>query len=251
MRIAAAQQKHRLWDVGARVQNSWKRSHLKGDKLAIIVNTKNSETGRVAALAEVNMFTKENVTVVAREMISQGFLKIFRLKLTHPLFGGGDSEPYTRELMERGNAVAVVLYDEQRDKVVMVEQFRIGALDDPMSPWLLEFPAGIVKEGERDEEVAIRECEEEVGRAPASLHKITKCYLTPGGSSEKITILYGLIDSEGLDGTIKGLDCENEDIRVRTFDFDEALQMTRDGRIRNASTTLGLYWLAGKIGQKT
>ncbi|PLY13280.1 MAG: ADP-ribose diphosphatase [Desulfuromonas sp.] len=196
------------------------------------------------------MLTAKDVKIFSREQISKGFLKIFRIKLTHRLFAGGEPEPFVRELMERGNAVAVVLYDERHDKVVMVEQFRVGALEDPESPWLLEFPAGVVKEGESDEDVAMRECEEEVGRAPKSLHPITKCYLTPGGSSEKIAIFYGPIDSEGLDDTIKGLDCENEDIRVRTLDLDEALEMTRDGRIRNASTALGLYWLAGELGRK-
>lgn len=195
------------------------------------------------------MFTRENVKILSRKLATNGFLKIFKIELTHSLFAGGEAPPFQRELMERGQAVGVVLFDEKRDKLVMVEQFRIGALEDSISPWLLEFPAGVVKEGEDDEEVARRECEEEVGRMPATLHKITNCYLSPGGSTERITLFYGLIDSEGLDNTVQGLDCENEDIRVRVIALDEALKMTRSGQIRNASTTLGLYWLAARIGR--
>lgn len=193
------------------------------------------------------MFAK-NVKVLSKKLVTNGFLKIFHFELTHSLFAGGESAPVRRELMERGQAVVVVLFDERRKKVVMVEQFRIGALEDPLSPWLLEFPAGVVKAGEKDEEVALRECEEEVGRKPATLHKITNYYASPGGSTERITIFYGQIDSKGLDNTIKGLASEHEDIRVRVIDVDEALKMTRDGRIRNASTTLGLFWLANRFG---
>jgi ADP-ribose pyrophosphatase len=194
------------------------------------------------------MLTHDNVRILSKKLVTNGFLKIFKFELIHSLFAGGESLTVRRELMERGQAVAVVLYDELRKRVVMVEQFRIGALEDPLSPWLLEFPAGVVNEGEDDEAVALRECEEEVGRKPSKLHKITNCYLSPGGSTERITLFYGLIDSSGLDNTIKGLEEEHEDIRVRVIDVDEALRMTQDGRIRNASTTLGLFWLANKLG---
>lgn len=196
------------------------------------------------------MFTK-NVKILSKKLVTNGFLQIFHFELTHSLFAGGESAPVRRELMERGQAVVVVLFDEVRKMVVLVEQFRIGALEDPLSPWLLEFPAGVVKEGEKDEEVALRECVEEVGRKPATLHKITNYYASPGGSTERITIFYGRIDSHGLDNTIKGLACEHEDIRVRVIDVGEALKMTRDGRIRNASTTLGLFWLANRFGLRS
>lgn len=196
------------------------------------------------------MLTHDNVKILSKKLVTTGFLKIFKFELTHALFAGGESAPLQRELMERGQAVAIALYDERRETVVMVEQFRIGAIDGPASPWILEFPAGVVKAGESDEEVALRECEEEVGRIPARLEKITNCFLSPGGSTERITIFYGAIDSAGLDQTIKGLDSENEDILVRVLTLDAALAMTRDGRICNASTILGLFWLANKTGRR-
>lgn len=195
------------------------------------------------------MLTHDNVKILSRKLVTTGFLKIFKFELTHSLFAGGESAPLQRELMERGQSVAIALYDEVRETVVMVEQFRIGAIEGPASPWILEFPAGVVKAGEEDEDVAFRECAEEIGRRPEKLHKITNCFLSPGGSTERMTIFYGAIDSEGLNNTIKGLDCENEDIRVRVIDIDEALEMTKDGRICNASTILGLFWLANKSGR--
>lgn len=196
------------------------------------------------------MFTHVNVTILSKRLVSSGFLKIFKFELSHTLFSGETSPPLQRELMERGHAVAVVLYDEIRCRVVMVEQFRIGAIEGTTSPWLLEFPAGVVKNGEGDEEVAVRECEEEIGRRPDRLEKITNCFLSPGGCSERMTIYYGTIDSEGLNNTIKGLGSEGEDIRVRVFDLDDALEMTKDGRICNASTILGLFWLANRNGRR-
>jgi ADP-ribose pyrophosphatase len=189
---------------------------------------------------------KTNLNIVRRERKSDGFLKVYALKLTHDKFDGTTTPLITREVVERGHAVGVIAYDDQRDSVVLVEQFRVGAIEDEQSPWLLEFPAGMVKEGEVAEEVARRECLEEIGREPETLEWVTKCYLSPGGCDETITMLYGGIDSQGLDGTVHGVDGEHEDIRVRVVPLPEALRMVRDGRIRNASTILGLYWLAAR-----
>jgi len=69
----------------------------------------------------------------------------------------------SRELMERGQAVAVLLYDQQRDAVIMIEQFRIGAIHDSNGAWLLELVAGMIEEGEQPEQVARRESMEESG----------------------------------------------------------------------------------------
>ena len=69
----------------------------------------------------------------------------------------------TREVHRRHDAVGVLLYDVERDAVVLVEQFRAGALEDPASPWKLEVVAGLVEEGESPAEVARREAMEEAG----------------------------------------------------------------------------------------
>ncbi|HIJ29450.1 MAG TPA: NUDIX domain-containing protein, partial [Gammaproteobacteria bacterium] len=102
-----------------------------------------------------------------------------KYQLQHTLFDGGWSKPLSRELFERGHAVAVLLYDPKEDAVVMVEQFRIGALGHPDHPWFLEVVAGMVEEGESEEEVARRESVEEAGCRVGEMEFIARYWVSP------------------------------------------------------------------------
>ncbi|MFZ6044187.1 NUDIX domain-containing protein, partial [Vibrio natriegens] len=90
------------------------------------------------------------------------------------LFAGGWSAPMDREMFERGHAAALLPYDPATDSVVMVEQFRIGALAAECTPWQLEIVAGIIEPGESADEVVRREAVEEAGLEVGELHKITR-----------------------------------------------------------------------------
>lgn len=173
------------------------------------------------------------------------FEKYFRLDefhVAHELFAGGNSPVFTREIFERGSVVAVLPYDPRRDKVVLIEQFRAGALDDSDGPWLIECVAGVIEEGESEEEVALRECVEEAGCSIERLHTISRYYVSPGGTSEHCSLFCGLVDSDGVGG-IHGLPHEHEDIRVIVVDAAEAFAWVRDGRIRSSATIIALQWL--------
>lgn len=184
-----------------------------------------------------------NVEIVDSSFAYSGFLSILKVSLRHSLFAGGMSPVITRELMERGQAVAVLLYDQQRDAVIMVEQFRIGAMNDPKGAWLLELVAGMIEEGEQPEQVARRESKEESGCEIKKLELIGNYYVSPGGCSEKISLYFASIDSHGLDGSIAGVDHEAEDIRVRVMPWTEVEAMLTAGEINNATTLIGLQWL--------
>ena len=68
-------------------------------------------------------------------MLYKGFFKLTEVVLRHDLFEGGESPELRRELLDRHQAAAVLPYDPVRDEVVLIEQFRIGAGDDPTGPW--------------------------------------------------------------------------------------------------------------------
>lgn len=173
------------------------------------------------------------------------FEKYFRLDefhVSHELFAGGNSPVFTREIFERGSVVAVLPYDPQRNKVVLIEQFRAGALDDSEGPWLIECVAGVIEEGESEEEVARRECVEEAGCNIERLEPISHYYVSPGGTSEYCSLFCGLVDSNGVGG-IHGLPHEHEDIRVIVVDAAEAFGWVHDGRIRSSATIIALQWL--------
>jgi len=173
------------------------------------------------------------------------FEKYFRLdelSLSHELFAGGDSPVFTREIFERGSVVAVLPYDPERRKVVLIEQFRAGAIEDPDGPWLIESVAGVIEPGESTQQVALRECVEEAGCEIRQLEVISQYYVSPGGTSEHCSLYCGLVDSEGVAG-IHGLADENEDIRVMVVDAEEAFAWVRAGRIRSSATIIALQWL--------
>ena len=180
------------------------------------------------------------------------FEKYFRLDeyhVSHELFAGGTSPVFTREIFERGAVVAVLPYDPRRGRVVLIEQFRAGALHDDDGPWLIECVAGVIEDGEGEREVALRESFEETGCRIERLESISNYYVSPGGTTEHCSLFCGIVDSDGVGG-IHGLPDEHEDIRVLVVDAEEAYAWVRDGRIRSSATIIALQWLelnAGRI----
>jgi ADP-ribose pyrophosphatase len=180
--------------------------------------------------------------IVERSVGYQGFFRLAKYRLRHALFRGGMSRVMSRELFERGHATAVLLYDPLLDRVVLLEQFRIGALEEPRGPWLLEIVAGIIEEGEGPEQVAVRESREEAGVAPTALEFICRYLVSPGGTSESIHLYCGRVDARGIEGVYGQVD-EAEDIRVFTVPFEEARAMIGDGRINSAAPIIAIQWL--------
>lgn len=181
--------------------------------------------------------------ILSKEIVYQGFFRVEEYRIKHTLFGGGWSSEITRELFMRGSCVAVLLYDPDADKVVLIEQFRTGAVLHPDKAWLVEIVAGAIEEGESAEEVAYRESVEEAGCEIQQLMVINEFYTTPGGSSEWITLFCGKVDSAKVGG-IHGLDHEDEDILVRAVDFNEAYRMLENGEIESAIPIIAIQWLA-------
>ena len=176
------------------------------------------------------------------QVLYSKYFRLEELSLSHELFGGGYSNIITREIFERGSVVALLPYDPERRKVVLIEQFRAGAIGDEKTPWLLECVAGVIEEGESEQQVAIRESREEAGCEIKQLHQISRHYVSPGGTTELCTLYCGIIDSKGVGG-IHGLADENEDIRVEVVDVDQAYAMVRDGRIKSSPAIMALLWL--------
>ncbi|MDD3519340.1 MAG: NUDIX domain-containing protein [Chromatiales bacterium] len=171
----------------------------------------------------------------------RGFFEIRKLRLRHTLFGGGDLI-VERELLNRHQAVAVLPYDARRDRVVLVRQFRVGALESPRGPWLTEIVAGLVDPGETAEAVAHREAMEEAGCRLGELIRLYDYYSSPGSASERIALFVGEVDSEGVGG-VHGLAHEGEDIAVDVVAADEAFAWLDGGIIDSAMPIIALQWL--------
>ena len=181
--------------------------------------------------------------VLDKSICYSGFFRMEKYRLRHELFAGGWSPEMTRECLERGHAVAVLLYDPDSDQVVLLEQFRVGALEFPGGPWLLEIVAGIMDEpGETTEEVARRETVEEAGCEILDLIPICHYLVSPGGTSESITLFCGRVDTSRIGG-LRGVVEEHEDIRLHVVSRSEALNLLHSGRINSAAPIIALQWL--------
>ncbi|PCH63109.1 MAG: ADP-ribose diphosphatase [SAR86 cluster bacterium] len=188
------------------------------------------------------VFDQQDVQISAEQTLYSGFMKLQRLTLKHRLFGGGWSALIERELIVKEAAVGVLLFDPQRDELVLVRQFRVGMIDTQQSPWLLELVAGMVDKGESLAEVAKRESREEANCEPSQLMPICEYYNSPGSSNEKIALFCGKVDASGQGGVF-GLVDEHEDISVEVISYQHAIAELNLGKINNAMTVIALQWL--------
>ena len=188
-------------------------------------------------------FSAQDVKVIEKKPLHQGFFKTTLYRLQHRLFAGGWSEEIEREVMDRGHAVVVLPYDAERDEIVMLEQFRVGAIATSTTPWLIELVAGMTEPGEDIEDVARREMDEEAGLQAQQLSFAMSYLSSPGGLTERIYIYIAQVDASTA-SDFGGLASEHEDIRVQAVPRTEVMQLLDEGVIDNAATVIALQYLA-------
>ena len=180
-------------------------------------------------------------SLIKKESLYSGFFKLSAIQLRHDLFSGAQSCILRRELLDRGQAIAVLPYDPERDEIVLIEQFRIGAGKDTAGPWMMEIIAGYQEPGESAEQVVHREADEEAGCKVSDLQSMVKYYSSPGGSNEQVQIFLARTDSSSING-IHGLDEEGEDIKVHVISSEQAFDWLDNGRINSAAPIIALQW---------
>lgn len=193
---------------------------------------------------ELLHFNIKDVTIHQKKSCYQGFFKMDEYQLSHRLFKGGESQILSREVFERGHAVVLIPYDAKNDRVVLLEQFRVGAIGHGDTPWLLEFVAGMFGQNESPIDVAIREAKEEADLTlnEKQIDKIMEYFSSPGGMSEVMHLYVANVDSENVSG-VHGLECEGEDILLHVMPRTVAFSLLDNGKITNAATIIGLQWL--------
>lgn len=174
-----------------------------------------------------------------------GVFQLDRAVLRYEKFDGHLSDEVTRLVFERGDSVAILLYDPARDLVILVKQFRYPAyVREKDNGWLLETVAGIVDRNRMPEEVARAELLEEAGYEVGDLEHVTTFYASPGACSERIHLYLASVSARSRIGRGGGKPGESEDIQVQEMPLDEALRLVWQGTIRDATTIIGLQHLA-------
>jgi len=144
---------------------------------------------------------------------------------------------YSREVVHHpGSAVIIPVFED--GSVALVRQYR-----HPAVRYLLEAPAGSLDRGERPEEGAARELEEELGFVAGKLDKLSEFFVSPGFCEEKMWVYLATEMTE----TKQQLE-DDEIVDVLRLPFGQALEMITAGEIEDAKTIIGLMLAAPRIG---
>ncbi len=200
---------------------------------------------RMPAPADLRSATRgAEVEILSHDTPHEGFYLTRSYRLRHPQFDGGMSNTVSREVFVASDAAVVLPYDPRRDRILLVEQFRMGPFGrgDPL-PWVLEPVAGRVDAGETPEQAARRECCEEADLELTQLLHVSSHYCSPGCSSEVFHCYVGLCELPETGETHGGLEAEHEDLRRHVIGFDAAMAMTRTGEVNIGPLFALLLWL--------
>ena len=182
--------------------------------------------------------------IVSKQMTAyRGYMRLDHYRLKHTIFDGDWSMELSREVLERGHAVAVLPYDPLSNVVVLTEQFRIGGYTAPnTSPWQIECIAGIIEPDQLAIEAAHRETSEEAGLRILNLEPMHTYLSSPGCTSETVQMFCGQVVADNVGG-VYGLADEGEYIRVISAPLEQAFSWLTNGRIENGMTIIALQWL--------
>jgi len=158
----------------------------------------------------------------------------------------GHWQRQVREIYDCGHGVAILLYDVLRRTVILTRQFRCAQFLDGCEQLLVEAPAGML-EGAVPEERIKAEAEEETGYRVRDVERVLEAYMSPGAVTQKVVCFVAPYTPADRVSEGGGLAEEGEDIEVLELDFDDALSMIADGRIRDGKTIMLLQYAALNI----
>jgi GDP-mannose pyrophosphatase NudK len=151
-------------------------------------------------------------------------------------------ETHIREVYDRGNGAAILLYNSTQKTVILTRQFRLPSyLNGNKSGMMIEVCAGLLDK-DHPEQCIIRETEEETGYRLSTVHKVFETYMSPGAVTEILYLFVGEYDATMKVNEGGGLDAEQENIEVLEYTFDEAFAMIESGEIKDAKTVMLLQY---------
>lgn len=187
-------------------------------------------------------YDKTDVENVNSQPIFQGkYIQFLKLKLRFRTFAGEWSSDVDRFILNKLHAAAILLFNPHEEYVVLLEQFRIGAMYAGKSPWILEPVAGLIENSDTPQNTAIREAKEESGCDVVDLIPITSYLASPGTTNEETFLYCGKIDNCELG--VYGLEHESEDIKVHKFKVKDAFELVKSKTIFCAQAIIALQWL--------
>ncbi len=181
---------------------------------------------------------KMNFNIEKKETVYDGFFKIEKAKISHDTFSG-ETIKSTREVFERGDGAAILLFEKDTESILLISQFRYPTCKHKIG-WITEIPAGIIEKAEIPETSIKREVMEELGYKINIVKLIHTFYTSPGGSTERIFLYYAEVTSKDKIENGGGNISENEDIKIEKWSISDI--KNRIFEIVDAKTLLALQW---------
>jgi len=183
----------------------------------------------------------DKVKIVAEEVLSNNWYTLRKYTFDYQR-ADGQWERQSREAYDRGNGAVILLYNQEKQTVLLTRQFRMPTYTNGNDTgMLIEACAGLLDK-DNPEDCIKRETEEETGYKITAVQKIFEAYMSPGSVTE---ILYFFVAEYADDMKVSqggGSEQEQENIEVMELDFQHALEMVKSGEIKDAKTIMLLQY---------
>jgi nudix-type nucleoside diphosphatase (YffH/AdpP family) len=190
------------------------------------------------------------VEIIQSSLEHEGFVKVIKASLRFEKFAGQMSEEVVRFHYHRSDAVAVLIYDQENERVLLIRQFRYAVYAKTGDGWLTECVAGMMEENETPLEVAQREVLEETGLKLKKAELLSHYFFSPGGCSDRVHLYLGSVDNPAQPVGIGGLENEGEEIHAEWVPLQEALKRVDEGTIVDGKTIIALTLLDRRLRNK-
>ena len=184
---------------------------------------------------------KKKYKIISDKKLYSGWYDLFEIIFKHKKHDESWSSEINREVLSGAQVSAVLPYDPKTKKIVLIDQFRVGVINTNQNPILKEIVGGLIDKGEKPEQAAIRECEEEINCKVKKLNKIFSYFPAPGYSYSKYHLFLAEVDSF-IGNRITGCKNENEDILAKCYSLKQVKKLLEDKKILNATTIIALQW---------
>lgn len=178
-----------------------------------------------------------NVKLLSEEVLSDNWYTLRKFTFDYQK-SNGRWERQSREAYDRGNGATILLYNKEKQTVILTRQFRLPTyMNGNETGMLIEACAGLLDK-DNAEDCIKRETEEETGYKIRSVKKIFEAYMSPGSVTEILYFFVAEYSDEMKIGEGGGCDTEQENIEVMEVAFEDALRMLAAGEIKDAKTML-------------
>ena len=185
---------------------------------------------------------KAPIRNVKKELLSDNWYTLNKFTFEYEK-EDGELEKQEREVYGCGDAIAILLYNNENQTVTLTKQFRIPVYhNEKGTGMMIEVCAGLL-DGDTPEVCAKKETLEETGYQVNKVEKIFEAYMVPGSVTQKVHFFIAEYTPEMRITLGGGSEYETENIEVMECTFENALRMIETGEIRDGKTIMLLQYV--------